>query len=111
MFAMTRSDRSIVLHTDRLAVMRPRPSRDDEVPLLTPFSIVLVLLAAFMHAGWNALLRGGADRAQSMADHECDARHRRPGDARDRRACRAGKLDLCGRVRRAALDLYRAAGA
>jgi hypothetical protein len=35
--------------------------------MLTPFSIVLVLLAAFMHAGWNALLRGGADRAQSMA--------------------------------------------
>jgi drug/metabolite transporter (DMT)-like permease len=35
--------------------------------LLTPFSIVLVLLAAFMHASWNALLRGGADRAQSMA--------------------------------------------
>jgi uncharacterized membrane protein len=35
--------------------------------LLTPFSIVLVLLAALMHASWNALLRGGADRAQSMA--------------------------------------------
>jgi len=35
--------------------------------LLTPFSIVLVLSAAFMHASWNALLRGGADRAQSMA--------------------------------------------
>src|ERR1700704_1145777 len=35
--------------------------------MLTPFSIALVLLAAFMHAGWNALLRGGADRAQSMA--------------------------------------------
>jgi drug/metabolite transporter (DMT)-like permease len=34
--------------------------------LLTPFSIVLVLLAAFMHASWNALLRGGADRMQSM---------------------------------------------
>jgi drug/metabolite transporter (DMT)-like permease len=34
--------------------------------LLTPFSIVLVLLAALMHAGWNALLRGGADRTQSM---------------------------------------------
>jgi drug/metabolite transporter (DMT)-like permease len=27
---------------------------------------VLVLLAAFLHASWNALLRGGADRAQSM---------------------------------------------
>jgi drug/metabolite transporter (DMT)-like permease len=27
---------------------------------------VLVLLAALMHAGWNALLRGGADRTQSM---------------------------------------------
>src|SRR5258707_10371038 len=35
--------------------------------MLTPFSIILVLLAAFMHAGWNALLRGGANRAQSMA--------------------------------------------
>jgi drug/metabolite transporter (DMT)-like permease len=35
--------------------------------MLTPFSIALVLLAAFMHASWNALLRGGADRAQSMA--------------------------------------------
>jgi drug/metabolite transporter (DMT)-like permease len=34
--------------------------------LLTPFSIVLVLSSAFMHASWNALLRGGADRAQSM---------------------------------------------
>jgi drug/metabolite transporter (DMT)-like permease len=35
--------------------------------LLAPFSIVLVLSAAFMHASWNALLRGGADRPQSMA--------------------------------------------
>jgi drug/metabolite transporter (DMT)-like permease len=35
--------------------------------VLTPFSILLVLSAAFMHASWNALLRGGADRAQSMA--------------------------------------------
>ncbi|HEV7599175.1 MAG TPA: EamA family transporter [Bradyrhizobium sp.] len=35
--------------------------------MLTPFSIALVLLAAFMHASWNALLRGGADRGQSMA--------------------------------------------
>ena len=35
--------------------------------MLTPFSILLVLSAAFMHASWNALLRGGADRAQSMA--------------------------------------------
>ena len=34
--------------------------------MLTPFSILLVLSAAFMHASWNALLRGGADRAQSM---------------------------------------------
>jgi drug/metabolite transporter (DMT)-like permease len=34
--------------------------------LLTPFSIVLVLSAALMHASWNALLRGGADRTQSM---------------------------------------------
>jgi drug/metabolite transporter (DMT)-like permease len=35
--------------------------------VLTPFSILLVLSAAFLHASWNALLRGGADRAQSMA--------------------------------------------
>jgi uncharacterized membrane protein len=35
--------------------------------MLSPFSIVLVLLAAFMHACWNALLRGGADRALSIA--------------------------------------------
>jgi drug/metabolite transporter (DMT)-like permease len=34
--------------------------------LLTPFSVLLVLSAAFMHASWNTLLRGGADRAQSM---------------------------------------------
>jgi drug/metabolite transporter (DMT)-like permease len=34
--------------------------------LLTPFAIVLVLSAALLHAGWNALLRGGADRSQSM---------------------------------------------
>ncbi len=34
--------------------------------LLSPFSVLLVLSAAFMHASWNALLRGGADRAQSM---------------------------------------------
>jgi uncharacterized membrane protein len=34
--------------------------------LLTPFAIVLVLSAAFMHASWNAVLRGGADRAQTM---------------------------------------------
>jgi drug/metabolite transporter (DMT)-like permease len=35
--------------------------------MLSPFSIILVLLAAFMHAAWNALLRGGLNRAQSMA--------------------------------------------
>src|ERR1700704_6605117 len=35
--------------------------------MLTPFSVILVLLAALMHASWNALLRGGAVRAQSMA--------------------------------------------
>ena len=34
--------------------------------MLTPFSILLVLSAAFLHASWNALLRGGADRTQSM---------------------------------------------
>jgi drug/metabolite transporter (DMT)-like permease len=34
--------------------------------LLSPFSILLVLSAAFLHASWNALLRGGADRTQSM---------------------------------------------
>jgi len=33
---------------------------------MTPLSIALVLSAAFLHASWNALLRGGADRAQSM---------------------------------------------
>jgi drug/metabolite transporter (DMT)-like permease len=35
--------------------------------MLSPFAIILVLLAAFMHAAWNALLRGGADRGRSMA--------------------------------------------
>jgi drug/metabolite transporter (DMT)-like permease len=35
--------------------------------VLTPSAIILVLLAALLHASWNALLRGGADRAQSMA--------------------------------------------
>lgn len=35
--------------------------------MLAPSAIALVLLAAFLHAAWNALLRGGADRAQSMA--------------------------------------------
>ena len=40
--------------------------RENDPALLTPFSILLVLSAAFMHASWNALLRGGADRAQSM---------------------------------------------
>jgi len=34
--------------------------------LLSPLSIALVLSAALLHASWNALLRGGADRAQSM---------------------------------------------
>jgi drug/metabolite transporter (DMT)-like permease len=34
--------------------------------LLAPFVIFLVLSAALLHASWNALLRGGADRAQSM---------------------------------------------
>jgi phosphoglycerate dehydrogenase-like enzyme len=34
--------------------------------LLTPLSTVLVLAAAFLHASWNAVLRGGADRTQSM---------------------------------------------
>ncbi len=34
--------------------------------MLTPLSILLVLSAAFLHASWNALLRGGADRTQSM---------------------------------------------
>src|SRR6267154_4787440 len=47
--------------------MGPRLRGDDEVLLLSPFSIALVLLAAFMHAAWNALLRGGLNRAQSMA--------------------------------------------
>jgi drug/metabolite transporter (DMT)-like permease len=35
--------------------------------VLTPSAIALVLLAALLHASWNALLRGGANRAQSMA--------------------------------------------
>ena len=34
--------------------------------MLSPFSILLVLSAAFLHASWNALLRGGVDRSQSM---------------------------------------------
>lgn len=34
--------------------------------MLTPLAIVLVLSAAVLHASWNALLRGGADRTQSM---------------------------------------------
>jgi drug/metabolite transporter (DMT)-like permease len=34
--------------------------------LLSPLSILLVLSAALLHAGWNALLRGGADRLKSM---------------------------------------------
>jgi drug/metabolite transporter (DMT)-like permease len=34
--------------------------------LLTPLSILLVPSAALLHASWNALLRGGADRMQSM---------------------------------------------
>lgn len=47
--------------------MGPRLRGDDEVGLLSPFAIMLVLLAAFLHAAWNALLRGGADRTLSMA--------------------------------------------
>src|SRR3954447_16754226 len=35
--------------------------------VLTPSALALVLFAAFLHAAWNALLRGGANRAQSMA--------------------------------------------
>ena len=42
-------------------------SHGSDPALLTPLSIVLVLAAAFLHASWNALLRGGADRTQSMA--------------------------------------------
>jgi drug/metabolite transporter (DMT)-like permease len=34
--------------------------------LLSPLSLLLVLSAALLHAGWNALLRGGTDRLQSM---------------------------------------------
>jgi drug/metabolite transporter (DMT)-like permease len=45
--------------------VRTRRHKNDPA-LLTPFSIVLVLSAAFMHASWNALLRGGADLTQSM---------------------------------------------
>ena len=34
--------------------------------MLTSLSITLVLFAAFLHAAWNALLRGGVDRTRSM---------------------------------------------
>jgi drug/metabolite transporter (DMT)-like permease len=34
--------------------------------LLSPLSVLLVLSAALLHAAWNALLRGGSDRLQSM---------------------------------------------
>jgi drug/metabolite transporter (DMT)-like permease len=44
-----------------------RFARNDGITLLlTPFSIALVLSAALLHASWNALLRGAADRTQSM---------------------------------------------
>ncbi len=51
------------------ACVKPPASTVDariDPALLSPFSVLLVLSAAFMHASWNALLRGGADRAQSM---------------------------------------------
>jgi len=51
------------------ACVKPPGSTVDariNLALLSPFSVLLVLSAAFMHASWNALLRGGADRAQSM---------------------------------------------
>jgi drug/metabolite transporter (DMT)-like permease len=38
----------------------------NDTALLAPLSILLVLAAALLHASWNALLRGGADRTQSM---------------------------------------------
>lgn len=34
---------------------------------MSPAVVVLVLVAAFLHAGWNTLLRGGADRLWSMS--------------------------------------------
>jgi drug/metabolite transporter (DMT)-like permease len=33
---------------------------------MPPLTVALLLLAAFMHASWNAILRGGADRLWSM---------------------------------------------
>jgi drug/metabolite transporter (DMT)-like permease len=52
----------------RACVKPPASTVDARInpALLSPFSVLLVLSAAFMHASWNALLRGGADRAQSM---------------------------------------------
>jgi drug/metabolite transporter (DMT)-like permease len=52
----------------RACVKSPASTVDARInpALLSPFSVLLVLSAAFMHASWNALLRGGADRAQSM---------------------------------------------
>ncbi len=33
---------------------------------MTPFVLACVMCAAILHAGWNAVLRGGSDRLWSM---------------------------------------------
>jgi hypothetical protein len=33
---------------------------------MTPFVLAFVMCAAVLHAGWNAVLRGGGDRVWSM---------------------------------------------
>jgi len=33
---------------------------------MPPLTVALLLLAAFFHASWNAILRGGADRLWSI---------------------------------------------
>ena len=34
---------------------------------MTPFALSIVLLAAFLHALWNALVKGSSDRATMLA--------------------------------------------
>ena len=79
--------------------------------LLTPFSILLVLSAAFMHASWNALLRGGADRAQSMLIMNVTVGVIGLGDDGLRRAAVGRVCCLCGRLGSHSSGLQRAAGA
>ena len=33
---------------------------------MTPFVLACVMFAAILHAGWNAVLRGGSDQLWSM---------------------------------------------